>query len=285
MSSEAAYGPCNERRRATIRFPALDGLRGVLAFAMVLFHLEVAQREAGLPAIDGPAMIWIGRGIVWVFFALSAYVLVRAWGRVSFPVFLAQRALRLWPCMAVCVAGSCIALGYRLNPMWLSWISIEVPPDVPAWSLAYEARAMLCMPILVWCAGGRLWRAAALFALAGGVLGPSALHLGSAFAFILGARLARHAAPRVRLLEGPIVQFLGRISYSLYLCHWPIVGLSTAYLGTWALLFAVPAALAVATILWATVERQSIAWARSLGRVPVRGGSVSDASRPEHVPA
>jgi peptidoglycan/LPS O-acetylase OafA/YrhL len=248
------------------RFASLDGLRGVLALLVVLFHQTVIAARIGLQSVDGPLVTLIARLIVWIFFCLSAYVLVRAWGRVSFPVFLVQRLVRLWPCMAVCIAASAFVLGNRLDPAWFSGLTIDIPPDYPAWSLVYEARAMLFMPILVWCSRGRLWRPVALVCLAYVIVGASSQPLGAAVAFVLGARLSLYKAPSISLLNSAICQFVGRISYSLYISHWAVVVFLATHFGNLSLALTIPASLLVATAVWFTVERQSIEWSRALAR-------------------
>ena len=82
-------------------------------------------------------------------------------------------------------------------------------------------------------------------------------------------------------LAGPVMQFLGRVSYSLYLIHVPIAGgvifvgrkalgtglwVDTAILGG-----AIVASLVAATVLWWLTECPSIAWSKRLKPKPAGG--------------
>lgn len=80
-------------------------------------------------------------------------------------------------------------------------------------------------------------------------------------------------------LAGPVMQFFGRISYSLYLIHVPIVGASLFLghkllgVGVWAesvsLLGALLLSTAAAAACWNFVERPSMAWSKKLKPKPV----------------
>lgn len=81
------------------------------------------------------------------------------------------------------------------------------------------------------------------------------------------------------LLGGPVLQYFGRQSYSLYLLHgpigWRVVSLGQTLLGqqvtpamAWALFaLGLACSVAAADMLWRLVERPSIGWSK---RVPVR---------------
>lgn len=77
----------------------------------------------------------------------------------------------------------------------------------------------------------------------------------------------------VRALTSPPMLFLGRISYSLYLVHWPVLmfwsyatGLPHSALGFLADATMVPTTVALATVLHLLVEAPSHRWARALGQ-------------------
>jgi peptidoglycan/LPS O-acetylase OafA/YrhL len=74
--------------------------------------------------------------------------------------------------------------------------------------------------------------------------------------FLAGARLAGWS-PRVALLEGRTCQWLGKVSFSLYLSHWPLLVAFGPIVGG---LLCLP----VAWIVWRIVERPSIAISRRL---------------------
>ena len=237
----------------TNRIAALDGLRGLLALLVVVSHVEQQFLGSGY-------LFWPSQAAVRIFFIMSSYVLVRGWGRYAMPVFLVRRLVRLWPTFAVCVLAGCAAGGVMPYLSWFAWSPIMVPVDPVSWSLSIEVRAMFAMPILVWCARGGWLRSALLGALwvsllgvgFGGVIGLS---------FILGAALSRYEI-RVPVLEGPSCQWLGTISYSLYLVHWPVLVVLHRGFGKWGVVAALPASLVVAYGLWWAVERPSIALAR-----------------------
>ena len=191
------------------RLPALDGLRGVLALVVLVGHVNLSYFGSG-------ALFWPGRVAVLSFFFMSSLVLTRAWGRDTFPVFLVRRLVRLWPVYAVCVAAGAAVHGVRLQAGWLAFPFI-VPVDLPAWSLAVEVWATFLMPAIVWAGRGPVLRTAAV-ALLWSVLTGFGSGAGFGLAFLLGARCARLPV-RCAVLERRTCQWLGAISYSLYLSH------------------------------------------------------------------
>ena len=230
----------------------LDGLRGCLALIVFAFH------AGALPTGLIPATS------VRLFFVISGYVLVRAWdGR--FVAFLIRRAVRLWPIYALCLTVGYALLGVQpslLLYVWLGSADWAHPPigDPPAWSLMIEAWAMLLMPIFVYAARGssvRFLLIAIVFLLASFI----APYVFYALYFLAGGRLSRISI-QWSPLETPLPQWLGRISYPLYLCHWPII--YYAGIPGWAVL---PLVFGVAAVLTATVEKWSIQASRELSRL------------------
>ena len=72
----------------------------------------------------------------------------------------------------------------------------------------------------------------------------------------------------------PALQWLGQVSYSLYLCHATVIhalfyGLHNRLPFGAIMALIPPVALAVAWLLWAVVERPSIAWSRRVGMAVV----------------
>lgn len=145
------------------RYPALDGLRGAAAFAVLFYHLR------NLHAADAPA--WAGSVFasgylaVDLFFVLSGFVIAHAYGArlgasMGFRQFLQVRIIRLQPVVAIgTLIGFSVALSGRLlgfpdapgllaivtslpaNLMMLP--NVLVPWGIflfnpPAWSLFYE---------------------------------------------------------------------------------------------------------------------------------------------------
>ena len=239
------------RRTGGARNRALDGLRGCLAVLVLIGHV--------IGEHDPQAHFYPAQVAVWLFFAISGLVLTRSWdGR--YVAFLTRRFVRLWPLFALCIgAGYVLADAAPSLPLFL-WIpASNVPPaiDPPAWSLTIEAWAMLAMPLFAWIGRGSLIRlelAIAAYVAAGFCDGRA---LFAAF-FMIGAWLSRYEV-RCWVLEHPVAQWLGRISYPLYLSHWLVLHYCP---GPMAL--RVGLAFALAQALTMTIERWSIAASRAV---------------------
>src|SRR3954468_16903005 len=81
---------------ASVRFEALDALRGVCALLVVLFHIPIYHALKGVGAFANLQFC------VDMFFALSGFVLCHAYGRRLSDGdggirFMAMRLARLWP--------------------------------------------------------------------------------------------------------------------------------------------------------------------------------------------
>jgi len=249
-----------ERRDVRARVPAIDGLRGVLAVVVLAWHVCY---PFGLYWMAAPAN-WS----VKIFFVLSGYVLTRGWdGQLG--LFLMRRFLRLWPTYALC-----LAVGYVIadvHPVWSEffWYPYMGPNDPaaidpPMWSLFLEAWAMPLMPLIV-LAGTRSWSRAFLVFLLLQVIGQTIPRVGFLGFFVAGAFAARFEF-RIRILETSIPQWLGKISYSLYLSHVLVFKVAVNALGPWGGVAAVPAAFAIAWLIWFLVERPSIWASRRVSR-------------------
>ena len=245
--------------------PALDGLRGVLAAVVVADH---ALTELGSLALGVAADIAVA-----VFFLLSGLVLTRAWdGR--FGQFLARRFVRLWPVFALCLALA--GLLAARAPAWLEFVWIPYPRyDAnelcpPMWSLFIEAWAALAMPVIGWSGRGGVVRTLACMAagLATAVLWqPQNLALRAFVSymvcFVAGAGLSRTGL-RSPFLETALPQWLGRISYSLYLSHWLVLHALTQAFGKPGTLAGAVLAFPVGWCVWCYVEQPSIRASRAI---------------------
>jgi peptidoglycan/LPS O-acetylase OafA/YrhL len=248
------------------RVHALDGLRGILAVVVVADHTAV---ELGSAALGAAASVSVA-----VFFILSGLVLTRAWDG-HFGRFLARRFLRLWPVFGCCfIAGSLLAGLSPITPelLWVPWpvydANIRCPPT---WSLFIEAWSAFAMPFFVWSSRGGLFRSLGAMAACVAVAVAWWPHnlafrafLCYLVCFVIGAALSRKTL-RNGFLESPAPQFLGRISYSLYLSHWLVLRGATAAWGMAGTILAIPAVFAVAWLTWRVVERPSIALSRRIG--------------------
>ena len=249
------------------RLPALDGLRGVLALVVVLWH---ATSPAGFFWFAYPAKF-----AVLGFFVMSGLVLTRAWdGRPL--AFLAQRFIRLWPTYAFCLGAGFLIARAPVDWWQFLWFPLMVPDappriDPPAWSLVVEAWAMPLMPLIVIAGTGSLQRAFWAFIAACAVFMVTTDAAWQQFwlalsYFVAGAYMARFT-PRVAFLETAPLQWLGKISYSLYLSHWLVFALAQQALGPYGALAALPLSLPVGWLVWAAIERPSIAASRRLKKV------------------
>jgi|GEM_PF-1501428 len=253
LSGHSINTPANARRVA-----ALDGARGILAVVVLVGHV---CKPFGITYLLIPSQI-----AVCLFFVISGYVLARAWdGHLM--LFLYRRFLRLWPVYAVFLAAAFIIAGK--HPIWTQffWYPYIDPRD-PAtinpqtWSLVLEAWAMPFMPLIVWAGTSTTTRAAIailLFVWAGTIYAPI---LVLAF-FVAGAYFSRKMV-KCGWLESAIPQWLGKISYSLYLSHFLVLMISVSLLGPWGGVVCLPLVLCVAWLAWFTLERPSIWLSRRL---------------------
>ena len=231
------------------RVHALDGLRGALACVVMLKH---ATEHGG----HGPMWLHIAsQAAVVCFFAISGYVLTRSWdGR--FGLFLARRFVRLWPVYALTLAAGYVIAGLPPEPTQFFWYPVLLPAqgpeiNVPIWSLRIEAWAMLFMPFFVWSSRSPRRLAVALIAV--GIAAHLYTKLFFGLFFICGAFASRWTF-RNRWLESAPAQFVGRISYSLYLSHWLVFALARRALGENGPIAAIPLACLVGWLIWRFVE-------------------------------
>ncbi len=145
-------------------FVVLDGLRGVAALSIVLFHFHQAA-----PGLLGGAYLAVD-----LFFLLSGFVITHAYERrllegMSFTAFLRARVIRLWPLLALGCAlgiGPFLMKAHTHQRLWLAasiapnFLLIPSPPgasperylfpvDIPAWTLVFEILANLAYAAVV----------------------------------------------------------------------------------------------------------------------------------------
>ncbi|MCJ2186450.1 acyltransferase family protein [Novosphingobium beihaiensis] len=141
------------------RYVTLDGMRGIAALAVALFHFDFIRAPHGYVAVD-------------FFFALSGFVLWQAyharWKEQGYSAvaFMRQRAIRLYPLfllgMVLCTAVALVQMtgdgwsekaAYRIFyslPTNLAMLPSAVtqalfPVNLPAWTLFFELVASLFM--------------------------------------------------------------------------------------------------------------------------------------------
>jgi peptidoglycan/LPS O-acetylase OafA/YrhL len=242
------------------RVAAVDGLRGLLAVVVVLWH---ACAPVGAPWLLEAADLAVG-----MFFVLSGYALTRGWSG-HFSAFLVRRIIRLWPVYALCLGVGYMVAG--VHPVWSEFlwypiISVDAKPaiDPPVWSLFLEVYMMPFMPVVLWASNGSILKALLCMSvlMMVGLLAPQ-ISIGALF--IGGAFFAR-TTYRSRFLQSAAPQWLGRISYSLYLSNWIVLTVAKRALGPWGGIAALPAVFAIAYLVWRLVERPSITASRRIGR-------------------
>lgn len=180
-----------EPRAGAARLHGLDGLRGLAALAVLVFHawlytMDVPQAGSRAGLTDH-VLHELRLGLV-LFFALSGFVLFRPWVRAALdgtPVprlgaYALGRAARILPAYYLAVAGSIVLLwglagspGVRLpaeDSAWRFLLFLQnssgdtvMTLNPPLWTLAVEVSFYIVLPLLGWFAL-RLgpWRAAQL---------------------------------------------------------------------------------------------------------------------------
>jgi peptidoglycan/LPS O-acetylase OafA/YrhL len=238
------------------RNQSIDGLRGLLAAYVMFWHY--AQ-------VSNHLHIWLpdARIAVMAFFMMSAYVLTPSWDG-NFPIFLARRFLRLWPVFALCLVVGSTLSGVALRWTYFVWYplvesSTSFPIDLPMWSLFVEAWAMLAMPLIVW-GGKTLPRTVATCLLFAGVAHLLPMAANGAL-FVIGSYCTKFDFD-FAILRSSIPQWLGKVSYSLYLTHYIVFGVCAYHMPSIAIYVQLPIALLVGYIVWLMVERHSITFSR-----------------------
>lgn len=162
------------------RTPAIDGLRGLAALSVVLFHAWLYTRPhvvaVGRDGLADDAWHELRIGLV-LFFVLSGFLLYRPWaaaaidGRAAPRVgaYLRHRAARVVPAYYLAIAGSVLLLwgsgdapGVRLPPAEGLWrffaftqnfdVSTVMTLDPPMWTLAIEVCFYALLPLVGWAA-------------------------------------------------------------------------------------------------------------------------------------
>lgn len=178
------------------RSARIESLRALAALAVLVGHVFLVSQPGGLPALTASfaRRVLLGGGAaVFLFFALTGYLLFLPWVRRAFdggrPVLLGRyarnRVLRILPLYWVAVAVLLVLQhGGGSAHQWLRFLTLTQnfssdtvgTVDGPMWSLVVEVHFYLLLPLLAWAllslAGASRGRAAAAL----GVLGvPSAV--------------------------------------------------------------------------------------------------------------
>ncbi|MDP3907831.1 acyltransferase [Novosphingobium sp.] len=193
---------------------ALTGIRGIAAWAVVLYHIRLSL--AGL--LPAPVIDWLARGYLAVdlFFILSGFVIwynyaprLRQGGAAETRLFLWRRFARVWPLHAFILTGFCAfaalllvtgrdAGGYPLAELPLhfalaqNWgLTGELTWNHPAWSISTELAAYLLFPAVVALTRWEDWPDWALVLLALALAGTIHLIFAASGHTALGEDIAR----------------------------------------------------------------------------------------------
>lgn len=161
-----------EQYRSMRRFPALDGLRGIAATMVVIFHYGGPTWER----LHG----WIG---VHIFFVLSGFLITtlalreeHQHGRLSIRNFYIRRATRILPAYYVVLAAAAALALVRgeyqqrlaqVMPYYLTFNGEFLGPDEPhgqVWTLGIEQKFYLLWPLLAFAVAMTVARRASLAA-------------------------------------------------------------------------------------------------------------------------
>lgn len=136
------------------RYPALDGLRGLAAMAVVFSHAS----NADMGVIYGVPLAGLGRLAVWLFFVISAFLLtgqalaaLRAGTyRTWLPGYAVRRFLRIYPLL--CVALALDVVLKRISPDDMLRTVLLGPAPGIYWSVPPEFIFYFVIPIAAWLA-------------------------------------------------------------------------------------------------------------------------------------
>ena len=155
------------------RFHALDGLRGLAAFGVVMTHCLIYTIDVELLHHSVFRMLMNGRCFVIFFFVLSGFVLSIGLlqSDQSYSTYFARRSLRILP--PYIIAGlAAVILNWMLGSLNLHGVldyflllgtKQGIALDSPSWSLVIEMRISLLMPFMCFAIVRREW--ATTFAL------------------------------------------------------------------------------------------------------------------------
>jgi peptidoglycan/LPS O-acetylase OafA/YrhL len=159
-----------------------DGVRLIAALA-VLFSHQFALTGRAEPALGG---IPLGSYAVFVFFAMSGYLVTASWiGDPNLARFMARRLLRIWPALAI-VVTTCASMAiyldfdppfgrmagqeylYNLVFAGFDWPFFQANPwhqmNLSLWSIPYEVKCYVALGALAFLSGRHLRSAAVLAA-------------------------------------------------------------------------------------------------------------------------
>lgn len=107
---------------ARARISALDGLRGIAALAVVIYHYGYRFPEIYPDEGDPIAAVWIGQFGVQLFFVISGFVIFLSLQDATIRRFATSRFIRLYPIYWVCIAVTTVTVAvFGLPGREVSW--------------------------------------------------------------------------------------------------------------------------------------------------------------------
>jgi peptidoglycan/LPS O-acetylase OafA/YrhL len=231
---------------AVLLLPPLQA-RGVLgdAIANALYVGNYRFAVAGTDYLSAdappsPLQHYWSLGVEEQFYLVWPALMIAVAWLVAKSGWAAARSARPYLAVLTAVAGASFALSLAWTHASPSWAFFSLPTR--AWELAVGG--LVALTVGIW---RTLPRASATAAGWGGLVlivvtctqvgkttafpGTAALLPVLGTALVLGAGCATPAAGVGRLLSAPVLRGLGRVSYSWYLWHWPVLVLAPAVAG------------------------------------------------------
>lgn len=163
--------PASRWRPPNVPNPALAGIRGLAALAVLVFHVGSQLDESGLPLLSGYPAKWISPlaiVAVGIFIGMSGFFLFHPMslahlqGTRQRPLdfYLARRLGRIFPPYWIALVGYVVVFGYGALEGW-DWIPVLTlthvyDPELAnvglyvAWTLSVEATFYVLLPVLAW---------------------------------------------------------------------------------------------------------------------------------------
>lgn len=158
VTERASAAPCGIAPGAAGRLETLDGLRGLAALLVVLYHFLARWGEDhegtvlyphGDVAAQWPVLLVLGNLGVLLFFTLSGFVILMTLERSSGLVdFTIRRIARLWPAMLVCATLSMVLLNASgVTDYYAGWERKLVTPVEYVSSIFFVDPALTCIAL------------------------------------------------------------------------------------------------------------------------------------------
>src|SRR6266496_3595233 len=275
-------------------FAGVEAMRGVAALSVVCGHAVSVRPDMVGPGLAGGALTILASGVD-IFFVISGFIIATTAAAQRDPLnFAFRRAVRIYPVywlvlLAAFVSSSWIELSPEERPaLDFGLIFAWTYPNWylgPAWSIAFELHfyaavaAILGIAYLLRSGGLRFSRrnlaiSAGLF-VAGWywifVHGSADPQFARVPTYGLAAGLLIHAVVSAEI-EGqsfsPILQWFGKISYSLYIVHYLVMKWIVNFTGLWLLstagtiIASILLSIGLAAALHIIIEAPLISWGR-----------------------